>query len=356
MLVWVDVDNSPHVPFVAPIVRELQRRGHDVVVTARRYAQTLALAELLGLAVWPLGQYGGKSLGGKLWALACRVQHLWRILRPLRPSVAFSHGSRAQVLAAAALGVPAVVCLDYEWTERWIFRLWATRILVPEVARTAALQAGLPARRLEGYPGLKEEVYLPDFVPEPGFREGLGIPAERCLVVLRPPSLTANYRAAQAQRLFEAVLRRLRGEPGAVGIVLPRSREDREWVERFCRVRTIGNVWVLDRVLPGLQLLYWADMVISGGGTMNREAALLGTPTYSVFAGRMAAVDRWLVETGRLRMLQSVEEVARLRFERFPRTPHWRYPDTGLAARLASSVEELSKARSRWRASRGISM
>ncbi len=356
MLVWVDVDNSPHVPFMAPIIRELRQRGHEVVVTARPYAQTLELAKLCGLLVQPVGHYGGKGLAGKLWALGSRVVQLWQRMRRPQPAVALSHGSRAQVLAAAALHIPAVVCLDYEWTERWIFRWAATRILVPEVARQAALRAGFPEQRLQGYPGLKEEVYLPDFVPEPNFRAQLGIDDGTCLVVLRPPSLTANYRTVRTQQLFEAALRRLQQEKALIGVLLPRSREDRKWVEDFCQANAIGNVWIPDRVLPGLQLLYWADAVISGGGTMNREAALLGTPTYSVFAGPTAAVDRWLVETGRLRILHTVAEIAQLRFGRCHRTPHWRYPDTGLAAHLAAVVEEVSRAHSRSRASRGMAM
>ncbi|GBD07707.1 hypothetical protein HRbin21_01538 [bacterium HR21] len=354
MRVWIDLDNSPHVPFFAPIIRELQRRGHQLLLTARPYAQTLELAELAGLQLEAVGAYGGRHPVGKAWHL---LQRAWALRRPVRrvcPQVALSHGSRAQVIAAVLQRIPAVVCLDYEWTERWIFRWGAYRILVPEVAFRSALAAGFPAERLYPYPGLKEEVYLPEFVPQPGFREQLGVGMEECLLVLRPPSVTAHYRRRRTLELFAAVLRRLRREPQVVPVIVPRTLDDRQWVEKLCRDEGIGRARFLSAALPGLQLLYWADMVISGGGTMNREAALLGTPVYSVFAGRLGAVDRWLCQQGRLGFLQSVEDVERLRFRRVPRTAQWRYPDKGLAALLVSLLEEWTSCSSRWRISGGM--
>jgi predicted glycosyltransferase len=230
-----------------------------------------------------------------------------------------------------------VVCLDYEWTERWSFRTLAQRILVPEVLRPEALRrAGFPLERVRHYPGLKEELYLPEFVPEPGFREALGIGAQQLLVVLRPPSLTANYRNERSVELFRAVLEYVLARRDVVAILLCRTQHDRLLVEPY-RMQAPERIRIPERVLPGLQLLYWADAVISGGGTMNREAALLGTPVYSVFGGRRGAVDEWLAQQGRLRWLSRVEE---LRLE--PRQPsaHFRYPDKGLAAAIVGHLEQ----------------
>lgn len=347
MRIWIDLDNSPHIPFFAPLVREFRRRGHDVVITARDYAQTLELASHYGLPVIPVGKYGGASLAGKLSALVRRALELRRSVSRYRPTLALSHGSRSQVLAARSLSIPAFVCMDYEWTERWIFRWGAQCIVVPEVALAAALEAGLPSHRVWSYPGLKEEVYLPDFVPQAGFRERLGVAEGECLVVLRPPSVTANYRTSASLCLFEAVLRRLGREPSVVGLVLPRVAEDRKWVVEVCRRYGIENVRIAQQALPGLQLLYWADAVISGGGTMNREAALLGTPTYSVFAGRIGAVDQWLLHQGRLRLLQTPEQIEQLHIVRHCRAAAWRYPDRGLAAALVALIESLSSSNSR---------
>lgn len=347
MRVWIDLENSPHAPFFAPIVRELQRRGHQLLVTARPYAQTLELAELLGLQPEVVGGYGGRRWLGKLRSLLQRAWKLRARVRNFRPHIAVSHGSRTQVVAALLQRIPAVVCLDYEWVERWIFRWGAFRIVVPEVVAASAVEAGFPPQRLFPYPGLKEEVYLPDFVPQPGFREQLGVGVERCLLVLRPPSVTAHYRRRQTLELFAAVIRRLRREPEVVPVIVPRTQEDQQWVEALCQREGIKNAQLLSTALPGLQLLYWADMVVSGGGTMNREAALLGTPVYSVFAGRLGAVDRWLSEQGRLRFLRSFEDVERLSFYRVPKPSHWRYPDKGLAAVLVSALEEWSNSHSR---------
>jgi len=335
--IWIDLDNSPHVPFFRPLVRELERRGYAVVLTAREYAQTLELARHAGLAVEPIGGYAGAGVVRKVAATLARAAQLARWIRRWRVHLALSHGSRAQLLAARALGIPAVVCLDYEWTERWSFRTLAQRILVPEVLRPEALRrAGFPLERVRHYPGLKEELYLPDFVPEPGFREALGIGAQQLLVVLRPPSLTANYRNERSVELFRAVLEYVLARRDVVAILLCRTQHDRLLVEPY-RMQAPERIRIPERVLPGLQLLYWADVVISGGGTMNREAALLGTPVYSVFSGRRGAVDEWLAQQGRLRWLSRVEE---LRLE--PRQPsaHFRYPDKGLAAAIVGHLEQ----------------
>ncbi|MCS6965773.1 MAG: DUF354 domain-containing protein [Candidatus Kapabacteria bacterium] len=357
MRVWIDLDNSPHVPFFGPVVRELQRRGHEVVLTARRYAQTLELAREFGLSVYPVGRYGGTHPVGKVWSLARRALQLWHTVRPLRPEIALSHGARALVVTAVAMGIPAVVCLDYEWTERWIFRWGATRIIVPDILAASAEEAGLPSHRLRTYPGLKEEMYIANFTPQIGFRDRLGVGEETCLVILRPPSTTANYRTPRTFELFETLLLRIREESSVVALVLPRDIKDWEWVERVCRRERIGNVQLLPQVVPGLQLLYWADMVISGGGTMNREAALLGSPTYSIFAGRLGAVDRWLREQGKLTILGTEEEIARLHFVRHQRAADWSYPDKGLASVVASFVEEeYRSSHSRCKASGGMTM
>jgi uncharacterized protein len=76
--------------------------------------------------------------------------------------------------------------------------------------------------------------------------------------------------------------------------------------EQGARLRALGlpGVEVPADALDGPSLVAGADLVVSAGGTMNREAAVLGTPVYTTFAGELGGVDEWLIATGRLRLLR----------------------------------------------------
>ena len=293
MRVWIDLANSPHVAVFRPLVGAARERGWDVVLTARDHAQTLALAR----ATWPdVLVVGGESPPGrvaKAASVAERARALYAFARRTRPQVALSHASYAQVVAARAARVPAVTMMDYEHqpANHLSFRL-ASRLLVPEVFPEEALRRfGAWTSRVVRYPGYKEELYLAD-APPPLDPSELGVDASAVLAVFRPPPEGALYhRGANAR--FDEILR-AGVERSAAIVLLPRTHAQRE------RYAALAGV-VVPPPLDGLALLRAADVVVGAGGTMNRESALLGTPTYSVFAGRLAAVDAALMREGRLR-------------------------------------------------------
>jgi hypothetical protein len=293
--VWIDLANSPHVPLFEPVVARLRVDGHQVFLTARDHAQTVALAE----SAWPeLTIVGGESPGGKLGKAATigrRAEALRRFARKTRPDVALSHGSYAQALAARVARVPTVTMMDYEHqpANHLSFRL-AHRVIVPAAFPEAALRRfGVSDARVVRYPGFKEELYLAGFRPDPAVLDELGLDREQVTAVMRPPPDGALYHRELNGR-FDELVERARAQGGVQIVILPRLRE------QVARYRDLPGVTVPEHPVHGRSLVGCADLVIGAGGTMNREASLLGTPTYTVFVGRLAALDQQLLDEGRL--------------------------------------------------------
>lgn len=329
MRVWIDIDNSPHVPFFAPVITQLRSEGNSVLVTAREYAQTRQMLDNAGIKYVSVSSHAGAGTLKKVANLAGRSVALARLVRSFKPDVAASHGSRALSLTAKAMGIPSVVFFDYEWTEMHIFKRCADMLVCPAVLSDGILtQAGLPLKKISRYNGFKEELYLPDFIPDPTFRESLGIPHHSPMITIRPSSMTSNYHDRRSEDILAALVRRFKHEPDARGIVTPRTRTDRDFVQHIIESEQLTNVRIMDEALPGLQLLYWSDVVVSGGGTMNREAALLGTPTVSMFTGRRPAIDDYLSREGKLRFVEQPVDIETVPFRRQLRRGAYRYPAT----------------------------
>jgi predicted glycosyltransferase len=300
--VWVDFTNSPHVLVLAPVIRRLQDAGHEVTVTARDFAQTLGLCERLGIEHTVIGRHRGGSLLGKATGLADRSLALTRFARGRRFDVSFGHGSNDVTVASALLRIPCSTMFDYEWAtvQHTINCRLAASVVVPDVIPPERLRRyGAGPAKLAPYPGLKEEYYLYDFEPDPGVLGELGLdPALPIAVVRTPPSVSLYHRFEND--LFGEVLRRLRG---AQAVVLPRTEDQRAELAR-------GGGWIVpERAIDAQSLIHYADLVVSAGGTMNREAVALGTPVYTVFEGRPGAVDERLIADGRLRRLTRADDV-----------------------------------------------
>jgi predicted glycosyltransferase len=303
--VWIDLTNSPHVLFFRPIVRRLDEAGVEATVTARDFAQTLGLLERFGIRHTVIGRHGGASVRGKALGLARRSGALVRFGRGRGFDQAVSHGSNDLAVAARLLRLHSTVLHDFEGAEgmhRINFRL-ADKVMLPEVIPFEALaRLGLDRRRYRPYPGLKEQVTLADFAPDEGVAAELGLDRGRPIAVLRPPATMSLYHRGLHNTLFDEVLERLLGSEVQV-VLLPRTEEQhRAFVGR-------RSVIVPGAPVDGPSLVWIADAVISAGGTMNREAAMLGVPTWTTFAGELGAVDRALVAEGRLRVLERPEDV-----------------------------------------------
>jgi hypothetical protein len=339
---WIDLSNSPHPLLFAPITRRLEETGDEVLLTARDNAQTLELAR----AQWPhVAPVGGASPTGRIAkgrAIASRARELLQWARVERPDVALSHGSYAQVTAARAAGIPALTAMDYEHqpANHVAFRA-ARRVLLPRALADVAVvrtQGAKPAKTRH-YDGLKEEIYLGDFEPDREVLDRLpGLGPGGPLVVVRTPPSGALYHRAENRRFLD-ILRTV-VDAGARCVVLTRKSQQREEVLRLDLPRTI----VPDAVLDGRSLIYAADLMVGAGGTMTREAALMGIPTVSVFAGKPAAVDTWLERRGMMRRARSADELPSVRpRDRPPREPvELRARGEPLIAEFIRNVRELA--------------
>jgi predicted glycosyltransferase len=305
--IWIDLDNTPHVPFFIPIIRELERRGDQVVLTARDAFQVCELADEKGMRYSKIGHHYGKNPFMKVFGLLWRSAQLAPFCLRQRPSLALSHGSRSQTLLCNLLGIPTVLVMDYEHTQtiplafpRW--RIFPKALLGEKFYRNP--------KQIRYYRGIKEDVYVPEFKPDPSLLEELGLRHDEMVITVRPPANEAHYYNPESDVLFVELMSRICRTPGVHTVLLPRHHLQEQalrahYPEWFKNGKTI----VPSRAVDGLDLIWLSDLVVSGGGTMNREAAALGVPVYSIFRGKTGAVDRRLEQEGRLTLIKSTEEV-----------------------------------------------
>lgn len=295
---WIDLTNSPHVAIFRPLIPLFEGRGCQVSVTAREFAQTVGLLDKYGVDYTPIGRHRGKSRVKKAFGLASRSRALRKWARGQGFELAVSHGSNDLAVAAFRLGVPHVTMQDYEFnavSHRVNFRL-SSRILFPDVVDPDVLiRLGATPEKLLRYPGIKEEYYLHGFVPDEQVMQELGLDRRRVIVTLRTPPTLATYHRF-GNPLFDDVLAHLARQEGIACVVLCRTEEQRVDIES----RGLPNTIVPRQAVDGHSLVYFSDLVISAGGTINREATVLGVPAYTIFRGNVGAVDRSLASSGRV--------------------------------------------------------
>ena len=303
MRVWVDLTNSPHVLVMRPLIEALRDDGHEVEVTARAFAQTLELCERFGIAHTAIGRHRGDRLVSKGLGLASRSLALARWARGRRFDVAVAHGSNDVTVAASLLRIPSATAFDYEFAtvQHNVNCRLARVVMVPEAIPPERLYRFGARGKLRRYPGLKEEYYLADFEPDAAVLGDLQVDRERPLVVVRTPPEVSLYHRFE-NPLFRRVLEWLAGN-GLQAVVLPRTASQAD------EVRRLGPFTVPARAVDAQSLVAYADLVVSAGGTMNREAVALGTPVYTTFEGRLGAVDEALLREGRLRKLDDPAEI-----------------------------------------------
>ena len=301
MRVWVDLTNSPHVLVMRPLIEAMHEDGHEVEVTARDFAQTLDLCERLGVEHTAVGRHRGERLASKGLGLASRSAALVRWARKRRFDVAMGHGSNDVIVAAALLRIPSSTAFDYEWAkvQHNVNCRLVRAVVVPDAIPPERLDRYGARGKVRAYPGLKEEYYLADFEPDRSVLSELALDPEQPIVVVRTPPAVSLYHRFE-NPLFARVLERLRGTQA---VVLPRTAAQRE------EIRALGGLSVPERAIDAQSLIAFADLVVSAGGTMNREAVALGTPVFTTFEGRLGAVDERLLAEGRMRRLEDPEQV-----------------------------------------------
>jgi predicted glycosyltransferase len=221
--------------------------------------------------------------------------------------LAVSHGSRAQMMCGFALGIPTLLILDYEYIAMMGF-IRPDWIFVPQIIPNS--KELKPKRQVLRYPGLKEDVYVPRLRPNPSVGNQLGFDEDDIVVTVRPPATQAHYHNPEADVLLDAALNFLTQAPKIRVILLPRNEDQaRTLREAWGKWISSHKIVIPEHAVDGINLIWFSDLVVSGGGTMNREAAALGVPVYSIFRGKIGAVDRHLQQEGRLILIESVEDI-----------------------------------------------
>ena len=316
MRVWVDMTAPAHVLVFRPLIEILRDRGDDVEVTAREYAQTVQLLDLHGIEAELIGGHGGRSRVRKLSTMVTRLAGLRKWARGRQFDAALAHGSHHLTMTARTLGIPSGTTFDYEFAtvQHQLGCRAATVVVVPESIPPERLKRyGVRPPKLRRYPGLKEEYYLSDLEPDPRVLDQLGLEREekRVLVVIRtPPDIALYHRTTN--ELFPRLLETLGRNDDVRAVVLPRTTEQRDVV----RGLGLPSLLVPEEAVDAQSLIAFSDLVVSAGGTMNREAAALGVPVYTTFQGRMGGVDEALIREGRLRLLTDPGELELVKRDR----------------------------------------
>lgn len=304
--VWFDIDNTPHVPLFVPIINHLKKEGYTVIVTARNFAQTLALLEKHKIQYLRVDGHGGANKLKKFFSTLKRAYRLYYLLRSYKIDLMINHGARAGIIAAKLLGIPVISAFDYEYTELMILKKFSDLIIIPE-----ALRSKFKGKKFFYYDGLKEEVYLCDFEPDQNFVQDLPFSdLDKPLVTIRPPAIYANYHNKSAEDIYRGVLDYLLSHDCNI-ILLPR------YTNLITESKIKSNkIFIPNIPLDGANLVFYSDLVISGGGTMLREAAILGTPAYSIFTGLPALIDINLSKQGKLEFIKTLTDISKIKVEK----------------------------------------
>ena len=315
--IWIDLDNTPHVPFFEPIIEELEKRGYPVLVTARDAFQVCQLAEEKGLPFRRVGKHWGKNRVMKALGLGFRTLQLLPVFLRERPVLGVSHGARSQLLLSNMLRRPTLCLEDYEHSAD-LKILEPTWLMAPD-AFASVYENRNGNTRL--YPGIKEDVYAWRLDPDEALLTELGLDPDNVIATVRPPATEAHYHNPESEKFFIRFMERASAERNVQMVLLPRNRRQLDDLkERFPHWFTPGKTIVPDKAVDGMNLIWYSDFVVSGGGTMNREAAALDVPVYSIFRGEIGAVDRRLSSTGRLTLIEKIEDVEDIRIEKRSRS------------------------------------
>jgi predicted glycosyltransferase len=338
--IWIDLDNTPHVPFFEPIMEELESRGYPLLVTARDAFQVCELADKKGLPYFKVGRHHGKNKFRKATGLMHRASQLASLVLREGPLLGVSHGSRSQLMLSNLLRIPTLLIEDYEYCQ-FPFMMKPSWILAPDIIPGEVL----PVRpdRVRHYSGIKEDVYAWKLVPDPSLRLELGLAPDDLVVTVRPPATEAHYHNPESEILFAAFMDRACRTPGVRVILLPRNQRQRLALEKekpewFRENRTVVPQGAVD----GMNLIWQSDLVVSGGGTMNREAAALGVPVFSLFRGNLGAVDRQLNLEGRLGLITSLADVDRIPVVKRQVKPVTEVTSRSTLMQIVDTIEEIA--------------
>jgi len=314
--IWIDLENTPHVLLFEPLKRVFESKGYKVLFTARDFAQTLELLNSKGLNYHSVGRQIAWGRLGKIASILVRSLQLFLLMRKSEVIGFLSHGSRSGIIAAKLCKLPIVTLGDYEYSYTKIDNKLSTLIMRPEVTDIEVLKSsGLDINKYMPYRGIKEDIYLSEFCVKEDYRTQLGIDSGTILCTLRPPATMAHYHDEKAIELMKTIVTKILSHPSSLIVALPRSSSDVDLIDDMAGSERDRIIYP-EEALDGLNLIWVSDFVVSGGGTMNREAAALRVPVYSIFTGKRGSVDRSLVKQGKLKFIENETDVEQLQVQK----------------------------------------
>lgn len=335
MRIWIDIDNPPQVQYLLPFRDAFAAAGVATVITARDYGTTFALLERAGVGYTGFGERVGRGRARKVAHLAVRARDLSRFVTDGGRPDALLAASRSSAVAARRMGIPSFIVGDYEYANVSTYRLTGSTILHPDAIDARVFcRRGLRREQLRAFRGLKEDLTFAGVDVDAVAPLDLGdLPPDAVRVLFRPPSETSHYYRRESSTMARAALHHL-ARVGALVVLSPREPGQAALLD--------GLDWthqpvVLERPAQFVALLKSVDAVVCSGGTMLREAAYLGIPSYSIFQSRIGGVDRRLEELGRATLLTTPADLRRLEVR--PRGPLRRLDaNPGLLAELVGVV------------------
>lgn len=280
MKIWIDLTNSPHVLFFKPLIKELQKK-HKIIITARDYQQTIPLLKKYKLKFTQLGKHHGKGWTRKFIGTLLEIIQRLEFIAKTKPDLSITHQSFYATIAAFLTGRKSLYIFDGDGSYIQMSGIiYATKSLCPEAIKKKRIFL----RKLTKYPGLKEEVYLSDYKQK----------EKQNMIFLRPEATQASY--IKKENILDNLIEQLQKEKYKL-VLMPRTPDQREYYKDFKNLE-------VPELVDGPDILSRSSLVISGGGTMNREAVVLGTPVISIFQNKPLSIDRWLIHNKYMNLIK----------------------------------------------------
>lgn len=319
-LIWFDFDNAPHVPVLFPIVKEMRNRGYRTILTARNKSETKELLSLNNEKFKLFGKSFPKNKFLKVYFTFKRTLNLVYYLKKgvnKRVYLSVNHGSRSATIASWLLKIPSVGLADYEYANSMFGNIFGTKFLMPDVLSKDRLKESCNRMsKIDFYPGIKEQIYINSNPKIENVLECLGIDESKIIIIFRPPAINSHYHNPKSEIIMKEIFNKIsRYKDKVFVIILPRTKRQSEDISNFVRQKSIQFL-IPQTALNGVDLIFNCDLVLGGGGTMTREAAVLGVPSYSFFKGPKGAVDEFLEKKGRLIFIDSISDIEKLHFEK----------------------------------------
>jgi len=296
-VIWFDFNNVPHVNFLLPIIQKYEHE-FDMIFSVRDFAETIGLFKKK--INRPFIEAGTHQGGNKLKKILGVIKR-FNVLKKNIPyfDVKISVGGDASSMLAKMRGKLSVTFDDNETSPNWRYAPFSDLAFWPSVIDKKRLNKQFFKKNLYQYNGYKEDFYLADYEPNPAFLEQLPF---KQYVVVRPENIKASYVEGR-----QSIVPELLKELDAAGyniLFLPRYESDRDYAQG------IQNIYIPNEAVNGLDACHYADAILTGAGTMAREAACLGVPSVSFFAGaHLLAVDQSMVDSGKMFYSRDVQQI-----------------------------------------------